>query len=227
MNFPCPLCGHKRIMEYCEDSTRSYFQCAQCHLVFSNPEKYLSRTEEKFIYDLHKNSVDDTGYRKFLSRLLLPMSDRLSVGAKGLDFGCGPGPALASMFDEAGFPMELYDVFYHDNKSVLQSKYDFITATEVVEHLFQPGEVIRGLWDVLVTGGQLGIMTKLVINQKSFQQWHYKNDPTHVCFFSRHSFEWLASELDASLDFFGADVIIMEKNNCTPSRLVVKTRHRL
>ena len=211
MTFPCPLCGQKAVVAYWQSKPRRYFQCAFCQLVFSDPEKYLSAAEEKSVYDLHKNSVGDSNYRKFLSRLFLPMKDRLVTGAKGLDFGCGPGPALASMFDEAGFPTALYDVFYYDEKSTLQLNYDFITATEVVEHLVHPGEVIRNLWAMLVPGGQLGIMTKLVIDKESFQRWHYKNDPTHICFFSRYSFEWLANELDANLHFFGADVIIMEK----------------
>ena len=33
--------------------------------------------------------------------------------ARGLDFGCGPGPALTLLMEEAGFAkMNLYDPFY-------------------------------------------------------------------------------------------------------------------
>ena len=46
-------------------------------------------------------------------------------------------------------------------------------------------------------------MTKLVRNQEAFAKWHYKNDLTHVCFFSRATFEWLSDQWQADLEFFG------------------------
>ena len=172
MIYSCPLCSQNRVEIYCQDKVRCYFMCADCLMVFSDPGKYLSEEKEKALYDLHENNVDDLGYRHFLSRLLVPMTHRLAENAKGLDFGCGPGPALASMFTEAGYSMSLYDLFYQDDKSVLTSSYDFITATEVVEHLFHPGAVIGSLWNSLASGGYLGIMTKLVTSKEAFQQWH-------------------------------------------------------
>ena len=54
-------------------------------------------------------------------------------------------------------------------------------------------------------------MTKLVIDQNTFAQWHYKNDPTHVRFYSKETFEFLAKYLKASVDFIGEDVIILQK----------------
>ena len=71
----------------------------------------------------------------------------------------------------------------------LNASYDFICATEVVEHLHRPGQDLERLWSLLRPGGWMGIMTKLVRDRASFDTWHYKNDPTHVCFFSE---EYLA-----------------------------------
>lgn len=92
-----------------------------------------------------------------------------------MDFGCGLGPTLSKMFEEAGFSVNIYDVFYAEDKTVLEQQYHFISATEVVEHLFEPGKVLKQLWQQLLPGGTLGLMTKLVIDPQAFAGWHYKN----------------------------------------------------
>ena len=50
----------------------------------------------------------------------------------GLDFGAGPGPALAAMMSEDGFDVAIYDPFFQPDAEALQRKYDFITSTETV-----------------------------------------------------------------------------------------------
>lgn len=207
----CPLCAGLAISPYFEDRRRPYLRCDTCALVFVPPEAYLDRRAERAEYDLHQNSVDDAGYRTFLSRLAQPLSTRLAPGARGLDFGCGPAPALAHMLTETGFTVDLYDSYYVPDKSVLRASYDFICATEVVEHLHRPGDELARLWALLEAGGWLGIMTKLVRDRTAFASWHYKNDPTHVCFFSRRTWQWWAREQGAALEIIGADVILLER----------------
>ena len=146
-----------------------------------------------------------------MSRLLLPLKERLEPGACGLDFGSGPGPTLSLMFEEIGYSMKIYDHFYANDGYVLQQKYDFITITETVEHLHNPKTELERLWSILKPGGFMGIMTKLLIDREAFANWHYKNDPTHVCFFSQQTFTWLADMWHAKLHFFGNDVILLEK----------------
>ena len=187
-DLPCPLCDAHQASEFFADRRRTYVRCGNCMLVFVPPEFYLGLEAERREYELHENEVGDPGYRRFLSRLAEPLQTRLEPGARGLDFGCGPGPALAEMLREAGFSMALYDPFFHPESEVLEEKYDFITATEVVEHLHRPGQELRDLWQRLRPGGVLGIMTKLVIDREAFSRWHYKNDQTHVVFFSETTF---------------------------------------
>ena len=55
-------------------------------------------------------------------------------------------------------------------------------------------------------------MTKLVRNQAAFANWHYKNDPTHVCFFSGDTWRWWATQQGAQLSLVGADVILLAKS---------------
>lgn len=207
--LPCPLCDSPETAFYLRDRRREYLQCGVCRLVFVPPAFFLSAAAEKTEYDLHQNEVDDPGYRRFLSRLCDPLLRRLSPGAAGLDFGCGPGPALAAMLQEAGHPVTPYDPFYFPDSSALSRRYAFICATEVVEHLHRPGWELDRLWGLLEPGGVLGVMTKLVRDRAAFATWHYKNDPTHLCFFSRDTWVWWAQQRGADLEFVAADVILL------------------
>jgi SAM-dependent methyltransferase len=210
-NNSCPLCLTEGSAAYYEDWQRPYLQCSTCQLVFVPPAYYLSAADEKAQYDLHQNSPDDPDYRRFLSRLFNPIQARLTPRSHGLDFGSGPGPTLSQMFTEAGHEMTLYDVFYAKDESVWEKQYDFITASEVVEHLHLPEKELARLWNCLKPGGTLGLMTKLVLNRQAFSQWHYKNDRTHICFFSSQTFTWLGSQWGRPPTFVGQDVIVFAK----------------
>ncbi len=211
-NQRCPLCRASDVSEtYYQDGHRDFCLCRTCSLVFVPPVLFLSANDEKAAYDLHQNSPDDQRYRRFLSRLFLPMQERLAPGSRGLDFGSGPGPTLSVMFEEVGHSMAVYDHFYAKDPSVLEQPYDFITATEVVEHLHHPRQELDRLWALLKPGGLLGVMTKLVRDREAFSCWHYKNDLTHVRFFSRPTFEWLAVQWHAELTFAGDDVMLLYK----------------
>lgn len=175
--------------------------------------QFLSEHEEKAQYDLHRNSPEDPDYRQFLSRLFIPMQAQLAPGSHGLDFGSGPGPTLSVMFEEVGHSMAIYDHYYALEPSVLQRPYDFITATEVLEHLHHPKQELDRLWALLKPGGILGVMTKLLGDREAFPGWHYKNDPTHVCFFSRPTFRWLAAQWHAELSFADGDVMLFYKKH--------------
>ncbi|WP_240946361.1 class I SAM-dependent methyltransferase [Pseudomaricurvus alkylphenolicus] len=175
---------------------------------------HLDAEAEKHEYDKHDNCVDDKGYRRFLGRMFDPLKEKLAKlpqSSHGLDFGCGPGPALAQMFRAEGHKVELYDHFYFPNREIFKISYDFISATEVVEHLSQPRQELERLWQCLKTGGLFGVMTKRVRDLEAFRRWHYKNDPTHICFFDDRSFEYLADQWQCQLELCGPDTLIFTK----------------
>ncbi|MEA3334433.1 MAG: class I SAM-dependent methyltransferase [Chloroflexota bacterium] len=207
----CPLCSSDSAELYHNDRWRPYYRCNTCSLVFVPPAFHLSAEKEKAQYNLHENSPDDPGYRRFLSRLFLPMQERLPAGSHGLDFGSGPGPALPLMFEEAGHLVSTYDPFFADDPRLLQQHYDFITASEVVEHLSHPGEVLEQLWQCVRPGGTLGIMTKLVIDREAFASWHYIRDLTHISFFSLDTLQWLAEKWHATIEVVDRDVILFQQ----------------
>ena len=171
----------------------------------------LIHEEEKAFYQQHENNPEDTGYRKFLSRMSLPVLDRIAPASHGLDFGCGPGPTLSLMFEEAGHTMAVYDPYFAPHSEALKKHYDFITSTEVFEHLSAPKQILEQLLPMLKPGGWLGIMTKRVIDQEAFSHWHYKNDPTHITFFSDQSFRWIAARYGLELSIVDQDVVLLQK----------------
>jgi 2-polyprenyl-3-methyl-5-hydroxy-6-metoxy-1,4-benzoquinol methylase len=182
-----------------------------CGLIVVAEAHWLPRAEEKARYDLHQNSPEDEGYRAFLGRLVAPLGDRLAPGSRGLDFGCGPGPTLSVMLEEMGHSVALYDPFYKPDRDVLEGVYDFVTATEVFEHLRRPRQEAELLWSLLRPGGLLGIMTRLVPDDVDFATWRYKDDDTHIAFYARRTFEWLAAKLKARVDILEPDVVLLHK----------------
>ena len=207
----CPLCGGDDIDPFYKDDNRIYLSCLNCQLVFVPKCHWLSAEDEKATYDLHENDPQDPKYRRFLSRLVVPLVEKLDPNQEGLDFGCGPGPALSVLLAEQGQQVDLYDPFYYNDPSVFHKKYDFICATEVVEHLRDPKREFVALFNMLKRGGWLGIMTKLVTDPHAFRQWHYIRDMTHICFYSQHTFEYLAQRFNADLDVVANDVILLNK----------------
>lgn len=207
----CPLCSASQISFYHRDNKRQYNICAVCHLVFVSPEFLPSRLQEQQEYALHENSLDDDGYRLFLNRAAEAIADRIQPGMIGLDFGCGPAPLLARMLEERGLVMHTYDPLFCPDDSVLHNTYDIITCTEAIEHFHQPIIEVNQLFRLLRAGGTLLIMTKRVIDVQRFATWHYKNDPTHVCFFSDATFLFLATKHQCDVEFIGNDIVLMQK----------------
>lgn len=207
----CPLCFNENNELYHRDKIRSYQRCLVCELVFVSPEYYLTAKNEKARYDLHQNNPNDEGYKQFLSQLVLPMLTYLKAGDFGLDFGSGPEPALATLFRSHNYSIKLYDPFYVKNPELLDGQYNFITATEVVEHLHHPATVFNKLVEMLSSKGILGIMTKTLPSQKTFSSWWYKNDFTHVCFYSDTTFGWIAKKWKLEIEYQQGDVMIFRK----------------
>lgn len=212
MSAACTLC-HSVATEFTEDKQRSYFKCSECELIFADPQAKIAETSEKEIYDLHQNEPTDEGYRRFLSLLTEPLLERVHAGAEGLDFGCGPGPTLNLMLEDAGIHMALYDIFYYPDKAPLQRRYDLVTCTEVVEHFNAPAASWPILVSLLKERAWLAVMTSLFTREapEAFLAWQYKNDPTHVSFYTPKTMQWLANRFGLECEILSQRVIFFRK----------------
>lgn len=207
----CPVCERAELQHFQAIKQQHYLRCLECQCTVMAPDGRLSAQQEKAIYQYHDNNPGDPGYRRFLSKVADPLLARLPRGAHGLDFGCGPGPVLAGMLEEAGMTMALYDPFFHPQSDVLQQQYDFITCTEVLEHLHQPAAVLRELDGLLKPGGLLAVMTCFQTDDTRFARWHYRRDPTHVVFYKEETLELIAEQHQWSLEVPRKDVAIFTK----------------
>ena len=194
-----------------QDRLRPYHRCLHCFLIFVPRGFHVTLKREKEEYDLHENSHADEGYVRFLRRFSTPFLLCLPVGQQGLDFGCGPSPVLATILEKSGHRVALYDPVYQNDRSVLGAKYDFIAATEVVEHFRNPEQEFFRLFELLLPDGLLGVMTKMTRDIAAFATWHYIRDVTHISFYSRETFTYLGNVFGASVTFVGDDVILLQK----------------
>lgn len=211
MTEQCPVCEQGEPTHFHTIKETRYHRCPVCQATLMAADCRLPPADEKAVYTLHDNDPDDPGYRRFLSRLSDPLTKRLSPGRSGLDFGCGPGPALAQMLEESGMRMSLYDPYFYPDTSALQRRYDFVTCTEVVEHLYHPASIFRQLDSLLEPGGFLGVMTCFQTDDARFANWHYRRDPTHVVFYKQETLQWLADRHGWLLEVPAKDVAIFTK----------------
>ncbi len=207
----CPVClaGTTAVLAVIDE--RTYHRCKRCDATFLDPDQLPSRDEERAHYDTHENDPADPRYREFLNRLAAPLLARMADGLQGLDYGCGPGPALAHMLREAGHTMAIYDPVYEPDRNVLEAEYDFITCTEVVEHFHRPRAEFVRFNKLLRPGGWLGIMTMFQNDDARFANWHYRKDPTHVVFYRETTLQWMAQEFGWSCEIPARNVALFRK----------------
>jgi len=207
----CPVCADLRVKPFLTVEDRDYLRCLACEARFLSPGQRLSPEDEYAHYLHHENNPDDPRYRRFLSRLADPLLERLAPASAGLDYGCGPGPALATMLREAGHTVALHDPFFAPDPASLRTTYDFVTCTEVAEHFHDPRTEFSRLRTVLRPGGWLAVMTCFQTDDARFAAWHYRKDPTHVVFYREATFHHLARAWGWSCEVPAKDVALMRR----------------
>jgi len=181
----CPLCGAP------EPSGSRFLNCSRCDLVFRPAKDRPSAEEERAHYLTHENSPEQEGYVRHLRRALDPALPYLEPGMKGVDWGSGPGPTLSGLLRATGFACHDYDPIF--GPKALFPPYDFIFATECLEHMHHPGRDMEHLVSCLSPGGLFIAMTECWEQLSQFDSWRYARDPTHTSFFHRRTFVWIAA----------------------------------
>jgi SAM-dependent methyltransferase len=209
----CPLCHAPHSGSSITTASGKYHHCRSCDLVFQTAGQLPDRQTEFAHYRSHNNRIEDPEYRRFLSQLAEPLMAQLPGGARGLDFGAGPAPALATMLDEAGFPTAIYDPFFAPDRQPLDQTYDFITCTETAEHFHQPRREFELIDRLLKPGGWLGLMTELQPVIDLFPDWWYHSDLTHVSFYSTDTLRWLSRHFGWRIAQLQERVVLLQKTS--------------
>jgi SAM-dependent methyltransferase len=206
----CTLCKGKTRLYY-QDKFRRYLQCHDCNGVMLSPEFYLDAEAEKARYLSHNNDVDDKGYQEFVNPITKSIQQEFFPNSLGLDFGCGTGPVAAKQLQKNGYNINLYDPFFQNYPEHLNLKYDYIICSEVMEHFHSPWKEFVKLNSLLKSGGKLYCKTSLISEEINFKDWYYKNDPTHVFFYSKLSLEWILKNTTFQSLKIEEDLIVFSK----------------
>ena len=182
-DFLCTLCGSKTYF-FNKINEIVYYACDHCGAVLIEPLCLLSPDNERERYLKHNNDVNDIRYQKFVMPLVDEIKRNYSVKHYGLDFGAGTGPVITRLLRDSGYKIELYDPFFWNNVKSLKCKYDYIICCEAIEHFRNPGNEFKLLRSLMNKNGMLLCKTSLYNETLDFESWYYKNDPTHVVFYT-------------------------------------------
>ncbi|GIT97974.1 class I SAM-dependent methyltransferase [Sulfurovum sp. TSL1] len=197
----CHICDKPTASFHHEKTDITYYYCKTCQYIFKSPECYQDLISQKERYNLHENDENDAGYQAYFQLFLDFILPLVKQPKTALDFGCGRSSLLASMLMKEGIACDYYDPIYHPEGFEEKKKYDLIVSTEVFEHLHQPREVFEGLLERLEEGGYLALQTQFHPNDvEAFKTWYYHKDPTHIVFFTAHTFSELCKK-------YGVEVI--------------------
>ncbi|MBX2827848.1 MAG: class I SAM-dependent methyltransferase [Flavobacteriaceae bacterium] len=205
----CPLCTSSHLQQ--RDDIEDFINCQHCGTVFKNPVLWPSPKEEKERYLLHQNDIEDTGYQNFVSPIVEAVLNQFDNASRGLDFGAGTGPVITKLLQHKGYSMALWDPFFHRDRSVLETTYDFIVCCEVIEHFHHPMKEFHLMQSLLNKGGKLFCMSDLISKNTAFSNWYYKDDPTHVVFYSEKNLNWIQQHLNFDLLTIEGRLIIFDK----------------
>lgn len=190
----CLICEGKTEALFDGQFGLTYYSCPGCGFIAQDRAALVTFEEEREEYDRHENSIENEGYvayfKRFLEASLLPYRD----GERGLDYGSGPEPVLSQVLArDYGLDVDIYDLHYQPDKVFEGKAYDFITTTEVIEHVKDPVAFLQTFYDLLRPGGVVALMTLFHPQDKAaFLDWWYRRDITHISFFTPETFRVMA-----------------------------------
>lgn len=190
----CPVCSsesdHFFLKETKGAGERAFRCCPTCSLVFQTAGTLPSAEEEHARYRLHRNDGEDEGYRNWLESFIEKSVIPWYGGGNILDFGSGPRPVLSDILKARGLPVYSYDPFFAPRLPVPSGgAFSLILLCEVLEHIQDPVTAFRMLFQKAAEGACLSLMTQFLPSHapSDFRGWWYKEDPTHIRFYSDDS----------------------------------------
>jgi 2-polyprenyl-3-methyl-5-hydroxy-6-metoxy-1,4-benzoquinol methylase len=198
----CPSCGSRDLTTQVHAEPHSLYACSNCDLHFFHPARNPGHIWYADCYRLrnisHSTSVG-WNHRQFLNDHSIPVG-RL------LDVGCGTGSFLAAAgrrgftvtgidFDETAvrearerFGLSDVHAWTLDNFKSHRpdQQFEVVTAFEVLEHVDQPGALLRECAGLLRAGGYLAVSVPF---RDRWPHWEYAWDqpPNHVSRWSRRA----------------------------------------
>ena len=206
----CGLCGSETTV-FSTIKKRIYYHCNHCDGISLHQDFFLSKEQEKERYQAHNNDLADPGYQNFVSPIVHAVVQDYKKTDTGLDFGSGSAPIVASMLQEKTYNITTYDPFFDPKTHVLDNTYNYITCCEVMEHFYYPKKEFALLYSLLKEKGSLYCKTYLYDPSIDFDTWWYKNDNTHVFFYTKKTLDWIKNHFNFSQVNSTATLIVFKK----------------
>ncbi|ABZ78763.1 conserved hypothetical protein [Shewanella halifaxensis HAW-EB4] len=204
----CPLCHSGDTVRFYANKKRCLYHCHHCQLVFADASSHLPPSAELQKYRLANNK------QKPLARFMLDLVSQCEDGTNpllGLNFGRTLDSKTLQKINARGHQLYQYDPSQAPWSSQLKQEYDFICCYQVFEHFRFPYKEWELLSHLLKPGGWMAICTPLLSELNAFDKWHHKNNLTHVSFYQRATFEFLANRVGFKLLFAANDLILVQK----------------
>ncbi len=211
----CLICNSETSFLTDPQIKATYAVCESCGFIYKKKEHHVTLEAEKAKYDLHHNSFESEGYVNIFKALINDYIKPLKITKKVLEYGSGPGPVLKELLLRENYQVTDYDPFFNNNLDYLNSQYQLITSTEVVEHFKNPMQEFTKLANLLIPGGYLVIMTNLrTMALPEFLTWWYKRDITHISFYTLESLAIIAKKNNLKIiETNNKKIIVFQKNN--------------
>jgi hypothetical protein len=208
----CPLCKCPNSHLVLKGPLFSLAKCEICGLYYKYKEFWLSESLEKDRYLRHQNSAEDPNYIKYFEPIVDLIMNNHDSSEVGLDFGCGNSQTLANILGHKGLRCESYDLYFFNKPALLEESYNFVVASEVIEHLRSPAEFWQQLSDLMKNSGKTYIRTKCAPD-RDLEKWWYLRDSTHICFYTPETFNWISERMNLTWVFASdRDITIWQKN---------------
>lgn len=217
----CKCCNSQNLN--CLKIQKKYYFCNDCHSAFLNNDDFVSEQKEIERYSLHNNDLSDNGYKQYLEKFLSKIIEYAGNKGNFLDYGSGPNPCLVELIKQN---KDLYqfndingwDLYYTKDFIPNKQNYDIISCLEVAEHFKNPVNDLSNIYSLLRNQGKLVLQTQFLncdnFNDFSefFRKWWYKEDCTHVMFYSKKGIELCATKIGFKvLPSNEKNIVILEK----------------
>ncbi|MCG9697991.1 class I SAM-dependent methyltransferase [Shewanella sp. Isolate11] len=205
----CPLCSSDKTGPFYQDRKRTIHRCKVCMLLFADASSYLPPDAELSKYRAANNKHKPM--QQLISSLVTQVEQLNPNPLLGLNFGRLVNSSTIEALRQRGHHLLQYDPFFAADHSLLKQQYDFISCYKVFEHFRLPSKEWQLLCSILKPGGWIAINTQLITELNGFAKWHHKNNLTHVSFYQRATFQYLAQHAGFRLLFASNDLILVQK----------------
>lgn len=217
----CKICGYHELTYKFVANKCTIAQCSKCTFVQMADEENVPRYDYSAKYFENSKYKDIKALQKEHSRRKKLLKKYVLTGARVLDAGCATGEFveyISGIYEAWGCDISNEAISMARKKipslahrfscgtveNILadDKKYDAICLWDVVEHVSNPYEALKGIQEKLNENGYLFISTPnigAIFPKIMKSKWPFMTPPEHLCFFTKESFELFFSNINMEI----------------------------